>query len=116
MNAPCPGRQPPPTDPGAQAHGVRKSFGHLEVLKGIDLEIMPGEMVVILGPSGSGKSTLLRCINHLEALDGGRIVVDGERIGYRSRGDRLHSCPRTRSRGSAATSAWCSSSSISSRT
>ena len=63
--------------------GVRKSFGHNEVLRGIDLDVDMGQVVCILGPSGSGKSTLLRCINHLEPIDAGRIVVDGERIGYR---------------------------------
>jgi glutamine transport system ATP-binding protein len=56
---------------------VHKYFGDLEVLKGIDLDIKAGEVVVILGPSGSGKSTLLRCINRLEELTSGRIVVDG---------------------------------------
>ncbi len=54
----------------------------VEVLKGIDLDVMPGEVVVILGPSGSGKSTFLRCINHLEAINRGSIEVDGEQIGY----------------------------------
>jgi polar amino acid transport system ATP-binding protein len=73
-----------------RARGVRKHFGHLEVLKGIDLDVHAGEVVVILGPSGSGKSTLLRCINHLERLDGGSIAVDGEMVGYVRRGDRVH--------------------------
>ena len=72
-----------------RARNVHKSFGPLEVLKGIDLDVMPGEVVVILGPSGSGKSTFLRCINHLEAIDQGFIEVDGEQIGYRLRDDRL---------------------------
>ncbi len=54
-----------------------KNFGELEVLKGIDLHIRPGEVVVIIGPSGSGKSTLLRCINRLEEITSGRVVVDG---------------------------------------
>lgn len=54
-----------------------KSFGELEVLKGVSLAIKPGEVVVIIGPSGSGKSTLLRCINRLERLTSGQIVVDG---------------------------------------
>lgn len=70
-------------EPLVSIRGVRKSFGHNEILKGIDLEVRPGEVVCILGPSGSGKSTLLRCVNHLERIDGGRIVVDGELIGYR---------------------------------
>jgi polar amino acid transport system ATP-binding protein len=68
---------------------VRKRFGRLEVLRGVNLEVARGETVVLLGPSGSGKSTLLRCINHLEALDGGRIEVDGELIGYREVGGKL---------------------------
>ncbi|MBQ0819522.1 amino acid ABC transporter ATP-binding protein [Microvirga sp. HBU67558] len=75
--------------PLVRARNVHKSFDHLEVLKGIDLDIMPGEVVVILGPSGSGKSTFLRCINHLEAIHKGLIEVDGEQIGYRVRNNRL---------------------------
>jgi polar amino acid transport system ATP-binding protein len=70
--------------------GVHKSFGDLEVLKGIDLEVEAGAVTVILGPSGSGKSTLLRSINHLEKVDRGLIRIDGELIGYRRRGDKLH--------------------------
>ncbi|WP_445682379.1 amino acid ABC transporter ATP-binding protein [Radicibacter daui] len=69
--------------PLVRARNVHKSFDHLEVLKGIDLEVTPGEVVVILGPSGSGKSTFLRCINHLESINSGSIEVDGEQIGYR---------------------------------
>jgi polar amino acid transport system ATP-binding protein len=75
--------------PLVQARNVHKAFEHLEVLKGIDLDVMPGEVVVILGPSGSGKSTFLRCINHLEAIQKGFIEVDGEQIGYRLKNDRL---------------------------
>jgi polar amino acid transport system ATP-binding protein len=70
--------------------GVHKSFGELEVLKGVDLEVRSGTVTVILGPSGSGKSTLLRSINHLEKVDRGLIRIDGELIGYRRRGDKLH--------------------------
>ena len=55
--------------PMVRARGVRKKFGHLEVLKGVDLDVDPGEVVVILGPSGSGKSTFLRCVNHLEQVN-----------------------------------------------
>jgi polar amino acid transport system ATP-binding protein len=73
-----------------RAEGVHKSFGRLEVLKGIDLEVESGSVTCLLGPSGSGKSTLLRCINHLEKIDAGRLYVDGELVGYRQRGDRLH--------------------------
>lgn len=76
--------------PIVRLESVRKHFGQNEVLKGIDLTVERGEVVVLLGPSGSGKSTLLRCINHLETIDGGRITVDGEIMGYRQRGDVLH--------------------------
>jgi polar amino acid transport system ATP-binding protein len=76
--------------PMVEARGVRKSFGHVEVLKGIDLTVAPREVMCIVGPSGSGKSTFLRCINHLERIDAGRLFVDGELIGYRQRGDRLY--------------------------
>jgi len=75
------------------ARNVHKSYGDNEVLKGIDLDVKPGEVVVILGPSGSGKSTFLRCINHLEDIDRGMIMVGGEQIGYELRGDRLHKLP-----------------------
>ncbi|MFI7135356.1 amino acid ABC transporter ATP-binding protein [Nonomuraea sp. NPDC050153] len=77
------------TVPMVHAHAVRKHFGHLEVLKGIDLDVHPGEVVVILGPSGSGKSTFLRCVNHLETIDGGSIFVDGELIGFQASGGRV---------------------------
>jgi polar amino acid transport system ATP-binding protein len=70
--------------------GVHKRFGRLEVLRGIDLVVQRGEVMVILGPSGSGKSTLLRCINHLEKIDAGRISVDGNLVGYRQVGDRIY--------------------------
>ena len=77
-------------EPLVRARNVHKAFGHNEVLKGIDLDVMPGEVVVILGPSGSGKSTFLRCINHLEAIDQGSIEVDGEQIGFRLEHGRLN--------------------------
>lgn len=73
-----------------RAEAVHKSFGRLDVLKGVDLEVAPGQVAVVIGPSGSGKSTFLRCINHLEKIDAGRIWVDGELIGYHQRGDKLH--------------------------
>jgi polar amino acid transport system ATP-binding protein len=78
------------SDVMVKAEGVHKYFGRLEVLKGISLEVVPGEVMCILGPSGSGKSTFLRCINHLEKIDAGRLWVDGELVGYRQSGDRLH--------------------------
>jgi polar amino acid transport system ATP-binding protein len=76
-----------------KAEAVHKSFGRLEVLRGIDLEVLPKEVMCIIGPSGSGKSTFLRCINHLEKIDAGRLSVDGELVGYRDRGDRLYELP-----------------------
>ncbi|WP_318217936.1 amino acid ABC transporter ATP-binding protein [Streptomyces sp. SCL15-6] len=72
---------------------VHKSFGALEVLKGIDLTVRSGEVTVVLGPSGSGKSTLLRTVNHLEKVDRGAVTVDGALIGYRRTGDRLRELP-----------------------
>lgn len=57
--------------------GLVKSFGHLDVLKGMDVEILEGEVVCLIGPSGSGKSTFLRCLNRLEKITGGTVVVDG---------------------------------------
>ncbi|MEK6437714.1 amino acid ABC transporter ATP-binding protein [Pseudonocardia sp. T1-2H] len=73
--------------------GVHKSFGGIEVLRGVDLTVRPGEVTVVLGPSGSGKSTLLRTINHLEKVDRGFVRVDGELIGYRRSGRKLHELP-----------------------
>ncbi|WP_435149884.1 amino acid ABC transporter ATP-binding protein [Micromonospora aurantiaca (nom. illeg.)] len=73
-----------------RAEGVTKRFGPVEVLKGIDLTVAPGEVACLLGPSGSGKSTFLRCVNHLERIDGGQLSVDGELVGYRRQGDRLY--------------------------
>jgi polar amino acid transport system ATP-binding protein len=76
--------------PMVRADNVHKSFGSLEVLKGIDVTVQPGEVCCVLGPSGSGKSTFLRCINHLEKINAGRIFVDGQLVGYRERGGKLH--------------------------
>jgi polar amino acid transport system ATP-binding protein len=73
-----------------KAEAVHKRFGRLEVLKGIDLEVQRSEVMCLLGPSGSGKSTFLRCINHLEKINSGRLSVDGELVGYREAGDKLH--------------------------
>ncbi|WP_018340942.1 ATP-binding cassette domain-containing protein [Corynebacterium caspium] len=69
---------------------VHKSFGSLEVLKGINLKVPHGTVMTLIGPSGSGKSTLLRCINHLEVVNGGRLYVDGELIGYREKDGILY--------------------------
>jgi polar amino acid transport system ATP-binding protein len=79
--------------PMVKAEKVHKSFGRLEVLKGISLEVGPGEVMCLLGPSGSGKSTFLRCINHLEKIDAGRLSVDGELVGYRQEGQKLYELP-----------------------
>ncbi|MCG7288383.1 amino acid ABC transporter ATP-binding protein [Cellulomonas sp. ACRRI] len=68
-----------------RVEGLSKSYGTLEVLRGVDLEVRPGEVTVILGPSGSGKSTLLRLVNHLERPDHGFVALDGEVIGYARR-------------------------------
>jgi polar amino acid transport system ATP-binding protein len=76
-----------------KAESVTKRFGRLEVLKGITLEVKPKEVMCLLGPSGSGKSTFLRCINHLEKIDAGRLYVDGELVGYREEGDKIHELP-----------------------
>ena len=76
--------------PMVLSEGVHKRFGRLEVLKGIDLTVQPGEVMCVIGPSGSGKSTFLRCINHLEQINAGRLWVDGVLVGYRQRGDKLH--------------------------
>ncbi|MEX1077802.1 MAG: amino acid ABC transporter ATP-binding protein [Homoserinimonas sp.] len=73
--------------------GARKSFGSLEVLKGVDYVVEPGTVSCLIGPSGSGKSTLLRCINGLELLDDGEVRVDGELIGLRVAGEELIQLP-----------------------
>ncbi len=75
--------------PMLHAAGVHKRFGRTEVLRGIDLDVGRGEVAVIIGASGSGKSTFLRCINHLERINAGLLLVDGELIGYRQDRDRL---------------------------
>ncbi|MDQ6811425.1 MAG: amino acid ABC transporter ATP-binding protein [Actinomycetota bacterium] len=73
-----------------KSEAVHKRFGRNEVLKGITLDVAAGEVMCLLGPSGSGKSTFLRCINHLEKINSGRLSVDGELVGYRQVGDKLH--------------------------
>ena len=73
-----------------EVRGVHKSYGALEVLKGIDLTVRPGEVTAVIGPSGSGKSSLLRIINHLEKVDQGTVRVDGSLVGYRRKGVKLH--------------------------
>ncbi|SEB15666.1 MULTISPECIES: amino acid ABC transporter ATP-binding protein [unclassified Mycobacterium] len=79
--------------PMVRAEQVCKSFGALDVLKGVSLEVERGQVLVLVGPSGSGKSTFLRCINHLEQVSAGRLYVDEELVGYRERGGKLHELP-----------------------
>jgi len=73
-----------------EAQAISKSYGSHKVLKGVNLTVNAGEVACIIGPSGSGKSTFLRCINHLEKIDGGRIFVDGNIIGYRESNGKLY--------------------------
>jgi polar amino acid transport system ATP-binding protein len=80
----------PDGTPLVHAVNVTKAFHGNQVLKGIDMDVHPGEVVCLLGPSGSGKTTFLRCINQLESIDGGRIWVDGDLMGYDDRGGTLH--------------------------
>lgn len=80
-------------EPVLRVTGIKKRFGLNEVLKGVDLTIIKGEVMCIIGPSGSGKSTLLRSLNHLEEIDGGRVELDGELVGYRERGNRYVTLP-----------------------
>jgi polar amino acid transport system ATP-binding protein len=80
-------------EPMVRAESVCKNFGALHVLNGVTLDVVRGEVLCMVGPSGSGKSTFLRCINHLEQVNAGRLYVDGELIGYRERGGKLHEMP-----------------------
>lgn len=72
-----------------QAINVHRSKGGNEILRGVDLDVLPGQVVCIIGPSGSGKSTFLRTINHLERIDSGTVYVDGKLVGYRKQGSTL---------------------------
>lgn len=81
---------PVAAEPMVRAVNIHKRFGTIEVLRGIDLEVPRGSVTCLIGPSGSGKTTMLRCINHLEKINRGRLTVDGELIGYREAGGRLH--------------------------
>ncbi len=78
------------TSPMISARSVRKNYGPVTVLEDITLDVNRGEVCCLLGPSGAGKSTFLRCVNHLETIDGGQLIVDGEVIGYRERGGKYH--------------------------
>lgn len=73
-----------------RAEQVCKSFGALQVLKGVTLSVDRGQVLVLVGPSGSGKSTFLRCVNHLETVSAGRLYVDGDLIGYREKSGKLY--------------------------
>ncbi len=86
LRHPGPARTVPLLSPAMCA----RASAECEVLKGITLSVNAGEVMCLLGPSGSGKSTFLRCINHLERIDGGRISVDGELIGYAQRQNRIY--------------------------
>ncbi len=81
------------SEPAVRIRGLRKRFGDKEVLRGIDLDVQAGSVMCVIGPSGSGKSTLLACINHLERIDGGRLWVNGEMVGYREGGGKLFELP-----------------------
>ena len=76
-----------------QIQKVHKYYGSLHVLRGVDLDVRSGEVVCVIGPSGSGKTTLLRCINFLETYQDGRILLDGQLVGYRERNGKLVSAP-----------------------
>ncbi|EAQ25193.1 MULTISPECIES: ABC transporter ATP-binding protein [unclassified Roseovarius] len=84
--APRPSDAPDPVSPAILVENLHKSFGPLEVLKGVSLTAQKGDVVAIIGGSGSGKSTMLRCINFLETPSSGRIVVNGEEIAMRADG------------------------------
>ncbi|MCU1362796.1 MAG: Ectoine/hydroxyectoine transporter ATP-binding protein EhuA [Acidimicrobiaceae bacterium] len=73
-----------------EAHDLWKSYAGVEVLKGVTLTVVRGEVTCLIGPSGSGKSTFLRCINHLEKHDAGELRVDGDLVGYELRGGKLY--------------------------
>ena len=83
----------PSSRPMVDIVDVHKRFGELEVLKGISISVEKGKTVCIIGPSGSGKSTLLRCVNHLESIERGRILVDGTMVGYRDVNGKLKELP-----------------------
>lgn len=84
------------TTPLVALRDIRKSYGDVEVLRGVSFDVHRGEVVCLIGPSGSGKTTLVRCINHLEKIQSGRITVDGELIGYREHKGRIIEDSETR--------------------
>ncbi|MGY3511985.1 ABC-type polar amino acid transport system ATPase subunit [Bradyrhizobium sp. USDA 3051] len=78
------------TRPLVAIRSVAKNFGEFQALKSVTLDVWPGEVMCLIGASGSGKTTLLRCINQLAAIDSGGIWLDGELLGVREQGGRLH--------------------------
>lgn len=84
---------PSSAQPLVRIEGLHKSFGRIEVLKGIDLTVMPGEKISLIGPSGSGKTTLLRCVNYLEEPTAGDIHIDNQLMGQRVVGGRRVALP-----------------------
>jgi polar amino acid transport system ATP-binding protein len=78
------------SEPLVLAEEVHKAFGPVDVLRGISLAVDEGQVLCVIGPSGSGKSTFIRCINHLEKIDSGRLLVNGHLVGYRRVGNKLH--------------------------
>ncbi len=102
--------------PMVKADRVCKNFGALEVLKGVSLEIDPGQVLCLVGPSGSGKSTFLRCINHLEQVNAGRLYVDGDLVGYSEKNGKLYELHPRAAAKQRRDIGWCFSTSICSRT
>lgn len=97
-------------------NGLTKSFGANRILRGVDFEVSAGDVVAIIGASGSGKTTLLRCIDLLEEFEAGEIRLDGEALGYRTRGPAASACRAASSPGSGRGSPWSSRATTSSRT
>ena len=80
------------------AQGIHKAFGGVAVLRGVSLDLLRGEVVAVIGPSGSGKSTFLRCLNHLETIDRGTIVVEGETLARNDDAGKAHYAPEAQIR------------------
>ena len=120
MSSPHPGAETGDhqTPPAVQVADLHKTFGDLEVLKGVSLTAKTGDVVAIIGGSGSGKSTMLRCINMLELPTRGAISIKGEAIDMKSdgRGGTSNRPMRASSGASAPGSPWCSRASISGST